>query len=303
MFDPLFDTHAHLISDDPLAYPPSPLRGTTQVTAMDYHVTADWLIEQMDLHGVVKAAIVQRGHVYGYDNRYIVDSGKRFPDRLASVVILDSQDAASPRALSRLVKEAGVRGARLAQTRIDFYDTAWLNSPAAMNFWRTAADLEIPVAVISFRRHLSWTLLALKFIAELFPSLPIIIDHVGTPHTLSNPEKQKFIEAGLDTAMPGAPDFGVSETIGIFDELPNVHFKFTEINLDRLRDQGADPAQFIRRLVNRFGAERLMWGSDLGQSEAPYDQKAAMARMSASSLNDDERRAFLFGTANRLYFS
>jgi predicted TIM-barrel fold metal-dependent hydrolase len=81
-----------------------------------------------------------------------------------------------------------------------------------------------------------------------------------------------------------------------------VHFKFTEIDLDRLRDQGADPADFIRRLADRFGAERLMWGSDLGQSEAPYDEKSAMARASAAALSADERHAFLFGTADRLYF-
>jgi predicted TIM-barrel fold metal-dependent hydrolase len=302
MDDPLFDTHAHLISDDPVAYPPSPLRGTAEVTAMDYHVTADWLIGQMDRHGVAKAAIVQRGHVYGYDNRYIVDSGRRFPERFAPVVILDAQNPESPGALARMVREDGVRGARLAQTHIDFFDTAWLNSPAAMDFWRAAADLGVPMSVISFRRHLGWTLPALRFIAELFPALPIIVDHVGTPHTLSNPEKRKFIEAGLDTTMPGAPDFGIAGTIGIFEALPNVHFKFTEIDVDRLRDGETDPADFVRRLADRFGADRLMWGSDLGQSEAPYEEKAAVARASASKLSPAERRAFLFGTADRLYF-
>ncbi len=46
--DMLFDTHAHLIADDNVAYPPSPLRGTTTVTTMAYSATAEWLIEQMD---------------------------------------------------------------------------------------------------------------------------------------------------------------------------------------------------------------------------------------------------------------
>jgi L-fuconolactonase len=301
MNDLLFDTHAHLIADDPVAYPPSPLRGTTVVTQMTYTATAEWLIEQMDRYGVGKACIVQRGHLYGYDNSYIIDSGRRFPDRFVPVVILDGQDPASAGILTGMVRDDGVRGARLAQTKFDFYDTAWMNSPPAMDFWRTATDHGVPVAIIFFRRHLGWTLPALKFIAEMFPSLPIIVDHVGTPHTLSNAEKQRYQEAGLNFRMPDPPDFGITETIGMFEPLPNVHFKLTEIVLDRLADQQVDPARFVRRLADRFGADRLMWGSDLGQSEASYETKAAMGRASAADLSPDERQAFLYRTADRLY--
>lgn len=301
MEDLLFDTHAHLISDDPVAYPPSPLRGTTAVTQMTYTATAEWLIEQMDRYGVGKACIVQRGHVYGYDNSYIIDSGKRFAERFVPVVILDAQDPATPSVLDDMVRNEGVRGARLAQTRHDFFDTAWFHSPQAMEFWRMAADHGVPIAIIFFRHHLSWTLPALKFIAEMFPSLPIIVDHVGTPHTMSNREKERYRELGLDFRMPGPPDFGIPETIGILEPLRNVHFKFTEIVLDRLADQEVDPARFVRRLADTFGADRLMWGSDLGQSEAPYDVKAKTARASAAELSSDERRAFLYATADRLY--
>lgn len=301
MEDLLFDTHAHLIADDPVAYPPSPLRGVTTFTEMTYTATADWLIEQMDLFDVRKACIVQRGHVYGYDNSYIIDSGKRFPDRFVPVVILDAQDPRSADTLAQMVRNDGVRGVRLAQTKFDFYDTAWMNSPEAIDLWRTAAELDVPVAIIFFRRHLSWTLPAVKFIAEMFPSLKIIIDHVGTAHTLSNPEKQRYIDASLDVRMPDAPDFGIPETIGMFERLPNVSFKFTEIVLDRLADQHVDPADFVRRLADQFGADRLMWGSDLGQSEASYATKALAARASAAKLSAQERHAFLFETAERLY--
>jgi predicted TIM-barrel fold metal-dependent hydrolase len=268
---------------------------------MAYTATADWLIEQMDLFGVGKACIVQRGHVYGYDNSYIIDSGKRFPDRFVPVVILDAQDHRAPGTLAQMVRNDGVRGVRLAQTKFDFYDTAWMNSPEAIQLWRVAAELGVPVAIIFFRRHLSWTLPAVKFIAEMFPALNIIIDHVGTAHTLSNPEKQRYIEAGLDVRMPPGPDFGIPETIGMFERLPNVSFKFTEIVLDRLADQDVDPADFVRRLADQFGADRLIWGSDLGQSEASYSTKALAARASAAKLSAQERHAFLFGTAERLY--
>ncbi|AEG50554.1 amidohydrolase 2 [Sphingobium chlorophenolicum L-1] len=299
--DQIFDTHAHLIADDDVAYPPSPMRGTTHVTRMTYTATAEWLIGQMDRNGVGKACIVQRGHVYGYDNSYIIDSGRKYPDRFVPVVILDAQDPETPARYRDMVLNQGVRGLRLAQTHFEHYDTAWMNSPTAMECWRTAADLGTPVAIIFFRRHLSWGLPALKFIAEYLPSLRIIVDHIGTPHTLSNPEKARYVEAGLDAGMPPPPDFGIAETISIFEKLPNVSFKFTEINMERLADQKAEPAAFIRRLADAFGADRLMWGSDLGQSEWPYEEKAAWARRAAAELSPDERRAFLYETAERLY--
>lgn len=298
---PLFDTHAHLIADDPVAYPPSPMRGTTSVTPMTYSVTADWLIGQMDAHGVAQACIVQRGHVYGYDNRYIIDSGRRFPDRFVPVVILDAQDPATPAVLRRMVREDGVRGVRFAQTRFEDYGTGWMNSPAALECWRAAADLDIPVAIIVFRLHLPWVLPALKFVAERFPGLRIILDHVGTAHTASNPEMGKYREHGFDATLPGPPDYGIGTTIAMFERMPNMYFKVTEIVFDRLADQKMVPASFVRLLADRFGADRLMWGSDLGQSEKSYEVKAAMARSAADALDDGERRRFLNGTAAAVY--
>ena len=96
MSEALFDTHAHLIADDPIAYPPSPMRGTSSFTRMTYSATADWLVEQMDATGVARACIVQRGHVYGYDNSCIIDAARAYPGRLLPVVILDTQDPATP---------------------------------------------------------------------------------------------------------------------------------------------------------------------------------------------------------------
>jgi predicted TIM-barrel fold metal-dependent hydrolase len=301
MHDALFDTHAHLIADDPAAYPPSPMRGTTSFTKMTYTATADWLIGQMDAHGVAQACIVQRGHVYGYDNSYIIDSGKRFPDRFVPVVILDAQNPATPALLSRMVKEDGVRGVRFAQTLFDDYSTGWMNSPTAMECWRAAADLGIPVAIIFYRLHLPWALPALKFIAEQLPTLKIIIDHIGTAHTGSNPEMHKYREHGFDVTLPGAPDYGNDATIAMYERMPHEHFKLTEIVMDRLADQKLEPATFVRLLADRFGAGRLMWGSDLGQSEKGYETKAAMAREAAAALSAGERRQFLHDTAAQVY--
>jgi predicted TIM-barrel fold metal-dependent hydrolase len=299
----LFDTHAHLISDDWERYPPLAVRPGLPTRRTDYTVTADVLIDLMDQNGVPVALAVQRLHVYGYDNRYIIDSWRKYPERLLPVVMLDTRDPATPARFTEMVRNDGVRGFRMANTRPAHLDTDWINSPAALQVWRVCAALNVPVAVIIFHNQLPYTLPLLRDIARQYPQLPILVDHLGTPYGRTKVELAWAKEAGIaETALPPPPDFGIAETIGIFDDTPNVHFKLTEVNLDNLHDTGGSPVQLVRRLADRFGAERLIWGSDVGQSlRWSFAEKAAMAREAGSLLSPAERRQFLHDNAARLY--
>lgn len=300
---PLYDTHAHLISDDWDRYPPLAVKPGLPTRRTSYTVTAESLIELMDAHNVPAALAVQRLHVYGYDNSYILDSWRRYPQRLLPVVMLDTQDPATPARLATMVKEQGVRGFRMANTRPSHLDTAWISSPAALDVWRTCAELGVPVAVIIFHNQLCYTLPLLRIIARMFPQLPVLVDHLGTAYGRTKVELAWAREAGIvETALPPPPDFGIAETIGIFDDTPNVCFKLTEVDLDNLHDVGGTAAPMIRRLADRFGAERLVWGSDVGQSlRWDFAAKAAMARDAASLLSESEQRQFLHDNAARLY--
>ncbi len=137
---PLFDTHAHLISDDWDRYPPLAVKPGLPTRRTDYTVTAEALVDLMDEHGVPTALAVQRLHVYGYDNSYILDAWRKFPDRLLPVVMLDTQDPATPGRYTGMVRNHGVRGFRMANTRPAHLDTAWVSSPAAMQVWQACAD-------------------------------------------------------------------------------------------------------------------------------------------------------------------
>jgi hypothetical protein len=75
-----------------------------------------------------------------------------------------------------------VRGFRMANTRPSRLDTAWLSSPPALNVWAACADLGVPMAVIVFHNQLGYVLPLLRLIATMYPTLPILIDHLGTPH-------------------------------------------------------------------------------------------------------------------------
>jgi predicted TIM-barrel fold metal-dependent hydrolase len=55
-------------------------------------------------------------------------------------------------------------------------------------------------------------------------------------------------------------------------------------------------------MADSFGAQRLVWGSDIGQSlKWPYPDKVRHAHEAAALLAADERAAFLHDNAARIY--
>lgn len=299
----LLDTHAHLISDDWNTYRARPFTPDLPVPDRPgFTVTAEKLLALMDEHGVEHACLVQRGHVYGYDNSYILDSARRFPGRLHPVVILDSQDPATADTYRRMVREDGVAGFRMANSRPWILDTGWMSSPTAMTIWRACADLGTPMTLIVFDNQLSYVLPLIKLVALQFPDLPIVLDHGAMPYGMSQYEVALREQAGETVTMPPPPDYGIGETISIFADLPNVFFKITEINMERLVKANVAPTGLIRRMVDVFGPDRLVWGSDVGQSMLwDYATKVAMAREAAGELTAEEAGKFLHDNAARVY--
>ena len=299
----LLDTHAHLISGDWERYPPRPFTPDLPMPDKpDFTVTVEELIAMMDAQDVTHACLVQRGHVYGYDNSYIVDSAQKYPGRLHPVVILDTQDPSTPDLYRRMVREQHVAGFRMAASRPWILDTAWMSSPTAMEVWRACADLGTPMTIINFMKHLPYGLPLIKMIAGMFPDLPIILDHGSMPFGMTQYEVAIAEKEGEEVVMPPPPHFGIDRSIAIFEDVPNVYFKITEINMERLVKAGVRAAHLVRRMVDSFGPDRLVWGSDVGQSMLwNYEEKTAMARAAADFLTEDEARKFLHDNAARIY--
>lgn len=296
----IFDTHAHVLSADLARYPYGMLRGGQKPPVTPLIFQVEDLVAAMDANGVDHACIVQRATLYGYDNSYALDAADAHPDRFVPIVVLDAQDPAAPDELRHLVATRRVAGLRIVAPQLTEHDTDWLDSGQSLQLWTTAADLALPVTVILYRRNNEAGRAALLGVAQRFLGLPILIDHVGVPHA-STPETRFAASQGLDYVVPPPPGFGITESVAAFGDLGHVHFKITDINFDRLEDHHYDAAAFTRALADRFGAARLLWGSDVGQSPAPYAEKVERLHAAAATLNAEEQ-AQLFGlTAQRLY--
>lgn len=266
----------------------------------DVDASSEGLIAMMDACGVKRACAVQRAFIYGYDNRYILDAARRYPERISPVLVVDAADAATPGLLRKLAGVQRLGGIRLSAPRAEPPDLGWLTSAAAMETWQAADELGLSVAVILFRTQREPAIREIGRIAKRFPRLPIVIDHAAVPHgTIYD---GPF--AGVpETRHPaeGAPAFGVDDLLLGLVERERIFFKITSINFRRLAAADVPAVSFVSHLARTFGAARLMWGSDIGQTPGAYVDKTDAARRSVAGLSPKEQALVLHGTAALVY--
>lgn len=277
----LFDSHAHLVSADFAKYPVSPLSGELD-RKLDDPVTAEVLLRLMDEQGVERACAVQRAHVYGYNNAYVIDSARQHADRLVAVCVIDAAADDSAATVARWA-DAGAVGMRLSE-KAKGQGTGWLDSDNALKAWETVERLGLSLCVHMYRWNRQEVLRSLLKLAQQFPRVPLVLDH------LSNTVEEN-----------GAPDYGVDADLLALKPLSKVYLKYSQINLGRMQRNGVDSADVLHRVLQDFPAERLMWGSDVAQSAGTYDEMVAAAKAATRRFTPEQTQAVLQGTAQTVY--
>ena len=120
-------------------------------------------------------------------------------------------------------------------------------------------------------------------LAERFPSVAIILDHLGRPE------------------VADGPPYARAESLFALARLPNIYLKLTPRIFGDVKKGEASAQSFFRQTVERFGARRLAWGSNFPTSPGSLSEILATAKQSLATL-DDEDRAWIFArTAQTLY--
>jgi predicted TIM-barrel fold metal-dependent hydrolase len=217
--------------------------------------------------------------VYKSDNTYLLDAAAQSGGRLAAVVILNARDAETPAKLRDFVENRGTTGLRLSGPIAEDGSMDWLDGPDALRTWQEANRLHLSMVVMwaqdvpdpgAFARIVA--------LSKRFPNVRIALDHFGW--------------ASDQNLTP--------QHLALLDH-KRIFFKLTSINFRMFGNAGTDPARFLRDAVDLYGAERIMWGSDVGNTRLPYTQMADDARNCASLLNANERRAFLHDSGHALF--
>jgi predicted TIM-barrel fold metal-dependent hydrolase len=71
--------------------------------------------------------------------------------------------------------------------------------------------------------------------------------------------------------------------------------------MDVIREGHVDPAQVLRYVVDFYGADKVMWGSDIGTSMGTYKEMVARAIECTRLLTDEERAKVLHDTGYKTF--
>ncbi|HTY94139.1 MAG TPA: amidohydrolase family protein [Steroidobacteraceae bacterium] len=279
----VFDVHAHLISDDPQRYPHAPLAGIVDASVLEDPMTAERLVAAMPGSAVKRAVAVQRAHVYGIDNRYVVDAASAYPGLLSPLVLVNPVAEDGAASVRRWVGREGAIGVRLTAPSRDG-GLAWLSSSAALAVWDAVAAHGASMRVHFYSWNREAGLREVLQLARRYSRISIVLDH------LSNVAVQAH-----------GPEYGLDPALQALIPCANISLMFSTINVLRAQDAGLALSPLIARLAEVFGPERLMWGSDVGQSKPAYPDMVQMAREAVAPLSQAARQAVLWGAACRVY--
>ena len=269
----LIDCHTHVVSPDPEAYPLNP-RDLSGQWYLDGPASAEDLAREMDASGVSQAILVQGVGAYTYDNRYAADSAAASPDRFVSACAIDVEAKDAVAELDRWIEGRGMRGVRLFALSRE--GPSWLTDEATFPIWDRAAELGAHVIVTILPHQLD----ELDVVLKQFPKTPVSLDHCG--FALSSPDsRDRLFELAAHT---------------------NLNLKISTHNLDDAVRIDGHARGLVRTLVDRFGANRLMWGSDYCQThDRSYGELVALARDAFSELSPEDRIACFAETPRRLW--
>lgn len=273
------DIHPHIVSDDIVSYPRTPLFGVQSDWSKDRPVTLEGLTAAMDEAGVDKAAIVQSSTCYGYDNSYLVDSIARFPGRFTAVGSVDVLQPDAPERIRHWVK-LGVNGLRLfTGGSTAAFDPSTLDDRRSFPTWELCGELGLSMCIQTDPAGLA----QVAGLAKRFPKVRVILDHLGRPDVTD-----------------GLPYKRASSLFGLAP-FENIFLKLTPRIFGDVQKGQASAETFFPRLVEVFGSNRLAWGSNVPASEGKLKDNLAVAKKCLACLSAEDQDRIFAKTAQRLY--
>ena len=275
----IVDCHAHILSRDPARYPYSPITGQLPEGFDERAVDGEMLRARMDATGVSKAVLVQFSTVHGHDNTYVVDTAARHADRFVAVCVVDATD---PQVADRLSgwADRGAAGFRLTTAdRVVAPD--WVLQPAV---WERTIQLGLPLCVHFNLGNRDEGMPMLDQMLDRFgQDAVVVLDHAGNP---------PFHE--------GPPLYGMGPLMDMARH-ERLYIKFSTVNLRRLAEANVEVAPALRLLVDRFGANRVMWGSDSPNSPGDYGDLLRQIKDQVGSYSQSDQDWIMGGTAMKVY--
>lgn len=284
---PIFDTHPHYYTNDLVNFPHRPdISDAALEKVMNNPMTGGVVTDYWDKAGILMGTGVQYNTVYSTNNDYLLHVAAENPSRILPVVILDATDAATPDTLRTMARDNGIAGVRLFgfanRGQFAFF------TPEADPAWEAINELGIVAVLMLVGGDLNRTMGVVDEYATRYPNVRIEIDHAGYPSPRNNPDT-----------------FGLPENFLKVAQHRNVYYKMTSFhNVNMIEGQGHTVKDWYDFMKSHVGADRMVWGSDMGNTPGIMEEHYAMLQTSIDATahwNYGDRKAFFFDTAYRLF--
>ena len=273
------DAHVHVWTPDTNRYPLAADFDTRDMQPRRF--TPEDLFSHCVPAGVTRVVLIQMSF-YGFDNRYMLDMIAEHPQTFSGVGIVDSR-ASDVASQIKTLAAKGVRGLRIHPGEGEA--TRWTQEDGMAAVWKTAGDQGLAVCPLINPSDLPHV----DAMCSKFPGVRVVVDH--------------FARIG----MSGEIDQRQLDALCQLARFPDVYVKTSAFYaLGNKRPPYTDLIPMIRRLVDAFGGERLMWASDCPfqvQDEHTYADSIALIRDRAEFLSESDKRAILRDTAEQVFFS
>jgi L-fuconolactonase len=206
------------------------------------------LLVEMGIAGVDRAILVPPSWE-GYRNDYALTAAQQYPDRFAVMGKLPVNDPTNETRMANWLQQPGMLGFRISFRHAGTH--SWLDDGTTNWFWAAAEKYDIPVMIFA-----PFAVEKIGEIAERHRGLRVIVDHMG----LNVRWRGKDLSPGVDLLLKFARLKNVAVKASCLPCYVDEPYPFPTLHPQ------------IRRVVDAFGPERVLWGTDLSQLPCPYRQ-------------------------------
>ena len=200
--------------------------------------TPQQLMAECQPSGVDRVVLIQMSF-YNTDNSYMLDVIKKYPGVFSGVGIVDHHAAELPTQIAAL-SAAGVRGFRISRRGED--TKSWLTDPGMAKLWEIAGRKGLSICPLINPADFA----VIDQLCVKYPETRVVIDHFGRVGITG-----EIVPAQLDALCK----------LG-----PTPKRSCQNVCLLRVRERNKPPYKdllpMLRRVVDSFSPQRLMWASD-----------------------------------------
>ncbi len=230
------DAHVHVWTGDLDKYKLAP--GYTRAQMKPPQFLPEDILGHAKGSGVNRVVLIQMSY-YQFDNTYMLDVIKKQPSVFRGIAIVD-WNGKSPDEDMRKLKPLGVRGFRIYPSK-GSTPADWLQTEGFARMFAAGAKERLSMCPLINPD----ALVSVKKACEKFPDTPVVIDHmcrIGATGAI----KEEEVKALTDLAKH-----------------KNVKVKVSAFYaLGAKRPPHTDLIPLIKRLIDAYGPQRLMWASD-----------------------------------------